>query len=158
MDTDAYIYTDKLNELLRQENRILTVSKEFFVIKDNAEKVKFLEELLLEKELIPNQVEGMRKKKCNEISKKFRVEGNLHYSNRIFFDALECYNKSLCYAEENSENIGLAFASKYQRLITCIALRSIYIYLHLIKTRLTSYIHRSLGSLSCNGPVLACIE
>lgn len=50
--------------------------------------------------------------KSNEKSVALRVEGNEFYSRRKFFDALIKYNQSLCFAEFNSENLGLAFANR----------------------------------------------
>ena len=114
--TDAYDYTDLLREKLVASGNIVELSKEFNNIKDNSERVKFLERLLLEHNLIPN-AEDFKKLKDNAISKDFRDKGNKFYSSRKYVEALEHYNKSLCFAEENGENIGLAFASKYNLLI-----------------------------------------
>jgi hypothetical protein len=113
MVVDAYDFTEKLFELIVKEDRLMKVSKDLIKIKDNAAKVRFLERLLLEKKLMPNQAENMRKEKSNQLAKQYRDQGNKHYSNRQFFDALECYNQSLCFAEKDSENVGLAYASKY---------------------------------------------
>ena len=109
--SDVYDYTDKLKQELIKEGRIVEVSKEFGEINDNAAKTKFLEKLLLERKLMPNREENMRVKKCNKTAIQYRDLGNMHYTKRDFYNALHCYNKSLCFAEENSENVGLAFGS-----------------------------------------------
>ncbi|KAL7024665.1 hypothetical protein ACKWTF_013151 [Chironomus riparius] len=109
--TDAYDYTDLLREKLVASGNIVELSKEFNNIKDNSERVKFLERLLLENNLIP-KAEDFKKPKDNAISKDFRDIGNKFYSNRQYIEALEYYNKSLCFAEANGENIGLAFANR----------------------------------------------
>lgn len=114
--TDAYDYTDLLREKLAATGNIVEISKEFNNIKDNSERVNFLESLLLEYNLIPN-VEDFKKPKNNVISKDFRDKGNKFYSGRHYVEALENYNKSLCFAEDNGENIALAFASMYNLLI-----------------------------------------
>lgn len=109
--TDAYDYTDLLRDKLVASGNIVDISKEFNSIKDNSERVKFLESLLLEHNLVP-KAEDFKKPKCNAISKDLRDQGNKFYNGRRYVEALENYNKSLCFAEENGENIGLAFASK----------------------------------------------
>lgn len=46
-------------------------------------------------------------------SLEFRQSGHKWYSqDGRHFDALENYNESLCFAEENSENLGLSYASR----------------------------------------------
>lgn len=50
--------------------------------------------------------------KSNERAEKTRNEGNKMFVQKSYFDALLKYNESLCYAEEGSEAIGLAFANR----------------------------------------------
>lgn len=50
--------------------------------------------------------------KSNEKSEALRVEGNKFYSQRNFFKAVLKYNESLCFAEPESENVGLAYANR----------------------------------------------
>lgn len=50
--------------------------------------------------------------KVSDRAKAARAAGNKFYFERSFFDALVKYNESLCYAETDSESIGLAFANK----------------------------------------------
>lgn len=110
--TDAYNFTDELREQLVKEKLTVAKSKEFVEISDNAERIKFLEKLLLERNLIPNDENSMKKEKCDHQAKICRDEGNNYYSDRQFLQALECYNKSLCFSPENSENFGIASASE----------------------------------------------
>lgn len=52
-------------------------------------------------------------KKHDGKSLEFRQSGHKWYSQEgRHFDALENYNESLCFAEENSENLGLSYASR----------------------------------------------
>lgn len=112
MVTDAYDYTDKLLKTLVNERIVNAVSKEFNEIKDNAERVKHLEKILIQYKLIP-KLANFHVPKNSQISTNYRKEGNKFYKNRQFIEALECYNKSLCFAEKNDQNIGLSYASKY---------------------------------------------
>jgi hypothetical protein len=50
--------------------------------------------------------------KSNQKSDQLRAEGNELYSRRSFFDAMVKYNESLCCAESDSENLGLAYANR----------------------------------------------
>jgi SET and MYND domain-containing protein 4 len=50
--------------------------------------------------------------KSNQKSDQLRSEGNEFYARKCFFDAMTKYNESLCYAEIDSENLGLAYANK----------------------------------------------
>jgi len=45
-------------------------------------------------------------------STKLREIGNQLYAEKNFFDAVLKYNESLCYAENGSENTGLAYANR----------------------------------------------
>lgn len=50
--------------------------------------------------------------KSNERSATLRAEANRLYVQKRFFDALLKYNESLCFAEAESENLGLAYANR----------------------------------------------
>lgn len=50
--------------------------------------------------------------KSDENSKRLREIGNKFYTQRQFFEAIIKYNESLCYAENESENISLAYANR----------------------------------------------
>ena len=108
--SSVYDYTDKLKELLGQCGKVKDISLEFMEISDNADRVKFVRELLKEHNLI---VEGRLKlAKTNAIAEACRAKGNQFYSKKEFLDALEAYNQSLCFAEPGSQTIGLAYANR----------------------------------------------
>lgn len=109
---DAYIYTDKLKEALIKTGQVIIVSKKFKEINDNSERVKFLENLLKEHKIIPEDGKSLRLSKQNAVADALRTRGNQYYANRKFLDALEAYNQSLCTAEVDSEAVGLAFANR----------------------------------------------
>lgn len=50
--------------------------------------------------------------KSNSVSNKCRSNGNELYIKKKFFDAILKYNESLCYAETQSENMGLSYANR----------------------------------------------
>lgn len=54
----------------------------------------------------------MNSKKSNANSENLRSEANRLYVQRHFYDALLKYNESLCFAEAESENVGLAYANR----------------------------------------------
>lgn len=54
----------------------------------------------------------MSASKCNEKSGIFRAEGNRFYAQKMFYEALQKYNESLCLATPESENIGLSYANR----------------------------------------------
>lgn len=64
---------------------------------------------------ILNDLENSREPKNNKKSEEFREIGNNHFStgtNAAFLDALKWYNKSICYAEEDSEHISIGYANR----------------------------------------------
>lgn len=50
--------------------------------------------------------------KNNEVANEFRASGNQNYKSLKFYDALLCYNKSLCNARPNSIEFSLGFANR----------------------------------------------
>lgn len=50
--------------------------------------------------------------KFNEKSENLRVEGNKFYANKMFYEALQKYNESLCFATSESKNVGLSYANR----------------------------------------------
>lgn len=51
-------------------------------------------------------------KKDSKLSIKYREEGNQFYVRKNYKKAIEMYNKSLCYAEINTENVSFAFGNR----------------------------------------------
>jgi tetratricopeptide (TPR) repeat protein len=110
MGKDAYDITDKLKNLMVTSGQVVEISSEFRCIQDDAERVKFLEKLLVEHKLMPQN--EYKVEKYDEYAVKFRDMGNQYYQRKQFFEAIEFYNKSLAHSPKNSENLGIAFASK----------------------------------------------
>lgn len=54
----------------------------------------------------------MSRGKCGAQSEKLKSEANRFYIQKKFYDALLKYNESLCFAEAESENLGLAYANR----------------------------------------------
>lgn len=50
--------------------------------------------------------------KSSEKSDRLRDEGNRFYAQKMFYDAMLKYNESLCFAELDSEKLGLAYANR----------------------------------------------
>lgn len=108
---DVYDYTDKLKERLAKTSKVIDISREFKGITDNAERVKYLENLLLTYNLIGDDGK-LKLKKSDVIAESCRAKGNKLYANKQFLDALDAYNQSLCFAESGSENVGYAYANR----------------------------------------------
>lgn len=54
----------------------------------------------------------MKLKKNNSKANELRQTGNEHYKSRKFFEALVCYNKSLCLAVPGSSEFSMAIANR----------------------------------------------
>ena len=107
---DVYEYTDKLLEILKRENKATDISLEFRKIEDIAGRIKFLQKLFIENNVI---VEGKLKLvKSEPLANAARDEGNKLYQKNRHLEALEAYNKSLCFAETGSPTEALAFANR----------------------------------------------
>lgn len=50
--------------------------------------------------------------KCSIRSNRLRLEGNKYYRKKLYFDALLCYNESLCFAETNSNYIATIYGNR----------------------------------------------
>lgn len=50
--------------------------------------------------------------KNNAMAEKYRQIGNERFEKKQFFDAMECYNESLCFAKIGSKAVGLAYANR----------------------------------------------
>lgn len=50
--------------------------------------------------------------KSNELSEVFRNEGNELYKHGKFFEAMRCYNRSLCYGKMGSEHVALTYGNR----------------------------------------------
>lgn len=50
--------------------------------------------------------------KNNELSSHYRKEGNTQFQKENWLESMNLYNQSLCFAEIDSENVGLAYANR----------------------------------------------
>lgn len=50
--------------------------------------------------------------KDNKISTNLRIKGNQKFQEHSWFDAMDYYNRSLCFAENDTENVSLAYADR----------------------------------------------
>lgn len=65
-------------------------------------------------ELNKHQFHGMEVKpiKSDRVSTDFRNAGNKKFTEKCWRSAMEFYNQSLCFAENDSENVSLAYANR----------------------------------------------
>lgn len=109
---DIYVVNDELISTLTKCEKILPISKAFKLCETNADKVKFVEDLLVEYNRIPRC--DLRNAKDNNRSKGLRQMGNNLFAQGKPFDALELYNQSICWADskENSEELAIGYANR----------------------------------------------
>jgi tetratricopeptide (TPR) repeat protein len=50
--------------------------------------------------------------KCDKAAERLRNEGNSKFNSSKFYEALICYNKSLCNSTQQLANLGLAYANR----------------------------------------------
>lgn len=50
--------------------------------------------------------------KNNELAQEYRRQGNDKWRCKDYFQALELYNKSICFAENDSEHLGIGYANR----------------------------------------------
>lgn len=106
------LIADKLFQNLQNENKVADLSNEFNQLDSDAAKVEFADRVWRNSKIevdVP-----MRLSKSLEQSLEFRKEGNQYFSlkNRDYVRALELYNKSICFAEVDSEDMGIGYANR----------------------------------------------
>lgn len=106
---DAYDTADELKNRLLVNRTVTQVTKEFQMITDNSERIKYLHKLLEEENLFP-KYSILKEKKSNDLANRYRNQGNEYYKARNNYDALIYYNKSLCFADK--ETIGTAYFNR----------------------------------------------
>lgn len=109
--SEVYDYTDELKDRLIKDGKVLIISREFRNFNENSKRVRFVENLLIEYDLIADKGK-MKMGKSNEIAEHYRSRGNQFYSKKQFLDALESYNQTLCFAEPGSKTIGIAYGNR----------------------------------------------
>lgn len=109
---DAYEYSDKLKESLIQERIVKEVSYEFKDLPSNAAKIRFTLKLLKDRNLLPLESQ-LRSLKDDAKALAARTEGNEFFiKKKDYVKALECYNQSLCFSTDGSENKSIAYANR----------------------------------------------
>lgn len=109
--TSVYDYTDKLKELLGKDGKVKDISSEFKEIADNSGRIAFVGRLLHEYGLTIDS-QKLKLGKSDVIAEACRSKGNQFYKEKQFLDALEAYNKSLCFAEPGSKTVALALSNR----------------------------------------------
>jgi SET and MYND domain-containing protein 4 len=99
-----------LLDLLEHHGDKTDVLNHFESLRENSEKVKYARRLLQQNHFILNDV--MQNPKSDVMSNKLRKTGNQHYAAKEYFKALEMYNQSICFAEQQSENLSIGFANR----------------------------------------------
>lgn len=107
---NVYDYADKLLDKLSDEP--LTIDK--ITVENNQDIFENIRNLLKQHKLLPdyNNLNLSREQKSSELATKHRLKGNELFKDRKYFSALCDYNVSLCHAETNSDDLGLAFANR----------------------------------------------
>ncbi|XP_037951291.1 SET and MYND domain-containing protein 4-like isoform X2 [Teleopsis dalmanni] len=113
---DVYDISDDLVKKLSDWKLIHIISGKFNELKENYSKVNFVEHALIDFKYIEKIFLNtkLREEKCNKKSSEFRMLGNEQFSlkNRRYFQALELYNKSICFSEPDSENLSIGYANR----------------------------------------------
>uniref|UniRef100_A0A1I8N6E5 Protein-lysine N-methyltransferase SMYD4 n=1 Tax=Musca domestica TaxID=7370 RepID=A0A1I8N6E5_MUSDO len=113
---DVYDVSDDLVKKLNDWKLIGIISGKFNELKENHSKVNFVLHALKDFKYIEKirlNVK-LREEKSNKRSSEYRMLGNEQFSlkNKKYFQALELYNKSICYSEPGSENIAIGYANR----------------------------------------------
>lgn len=112
MTKDAYEYSDQLTKQLIHEKKVIDISKQFISQKDGAAKIRFSLKLLKEKNLLPPASDVFQAKN-DSASLDARNRGNHFFiKDKDYVSALENYNRSICLATGNSENLAIGYANR----------------------------------------------
>lgn len=102
---DVYFYIDTLMEKLKDN------LEDFQLIADSLDKIEFVRKLLVEHNLMPDYSQ-FKQIKSEEIAQMFRLRGNELFKSKRFFSALNCYNKCLCYAANDSKHLAMCYGNR----------------------------------------------
>lgn len=83
--------------------------QEFSKIQSNAEKVEFVESKTEELDTMPLL---STTSKNNNKAEQLRMQGNVYFESKQLLKAMEMYNQSICFAEANSEALGIGYANR----------------------------------------------
>lgn len=106
------LIADKLFLQLQNENKVADLSGEFNQLTSDAARVEFADKVWRQSKI---QVDvPYRLAKDTEKCLEFRKQGNQFFSlkNRDYVRALELYNQSICFAELDSEDMGIGYANR----------------------------------------------
>jgi SET and MYND domain-containing protein 4 len=103
------ILWEKLTNIY-DSHRFDDVLEKFQSVEEHAEKIKYALNLLEKNDLFPKV--PLRYPKNDDQSTEFRKSGNKCFEDKRYFDALEFYNKSICYAEPGTENLSIGYANR----------------------------------------------
>lgn len=105
-------YLDALFDQLNRENLASeTIKLRFAKQKDGAAKIRYCLALFDERNLLPSVPETPQPKNAS-ISSDARNNGNDYFKEENYVLALECYNRSICHASENSEDLSIGYANR----------------------------------------------
>lgn len=83
--------------------------QEFSKIESNAEKVELVETKIEEMDELLSWTESS---KNNDKAEQLRLQGNDYFKSKLLLKAMEMYNQSICFAEANSEALGIGYANR----------------------------------------------
>ncbi|RZF43134.1 hypothetical protein LSTR_LSTR016923, partial [Laodelphax striatellus] len=101
---------DSIVKNLRNENRIVTVSKLFTEFETDIDRYELGSLLLDEFDISPEVDEPCVKSACE--SEKLRNEGNSAFLKRQDLNAIQCYTSSAGYAPNESKELALSYANR----------------------------------------------
>lgn len=108
---DIHDLHEELVKKLTIHDDILQVSLKFCKITDPAEKIKYALSYLKPYNLMKDFRDSRIKN--DTLSVKLRQTGNDFYTTkRKNFEALHYYNQSICFADTNSENVGIGYSNR----------------------------------------------
>lgn len=107
----VYDIQDELIAKLVADNLVTEISKTFKEKPDPMSKISYTESLLKKYEMLPRKTFNP---KNNAKSIELRKKGNEFFSlkNRNYPKAIQLYNESICWAENDSENLAIGYANR----------------------------------------------
>lgn len=111
---DAWDRYEALIKILTKKTQLLESSRTFLMQNNTIERIKYVENLFIENNFLPFADVVFHNPKNDFKSIDFRKQGNDFFSmkNKGYSAALECYNQSICFAEEGSENLSIGYANR----------------------------------------------
>jgi SET and MYND domain-containing protein 4 len=107
---DAFKYCEELIRALLYNKQMKSATVNYHLREEHFEKARYALTLLESHNLIPDV--PLQHPKNDIASTNFRKSGNECFAAKQYFDALECYNKSICFAEKETENLAIGYANR----------------------------------------------